>query len=134
MDEKLKIDNNFSGTTVVRDCDLIRCGGCDPGWGWRAAFQLCLHRRSISGLEISNVNIQDSLSDGFGVVAPGSVHGEGTLSNVRIENLAIPNCGLATGGRHGLTIREDSKGSLTMKNIQIVDTQNKSADFHIINE
>jgi hypothetical protein len=133
-DDQLKIDNNFSGTTVVRDCDLIRCGGCDPGWGWRAAFQLCLHRRSISGLEISNVNIQDSLSDGFGVVAPGSVHGEGTLSNVRIENLAIPNCGLATSGRHGFTIREDSKGSLTMKNFQIVDTQNKSADFQIINE
>jgi hypothetical protein len=133
-DDHLKIDNNFSGTTVVRDCDLIRCGGFDPGWGWRAAFQLCLHRRSISGLEISNVNIQDSLSDGFGVVAPGSAHGEGTLSDVWLENVDIPNSGIATTGRHGLAIREDSKGSLTMKNSQIVDTQNSSADFRIINQ
>jgi hypothetical protein len=131
-DDQLKIDNNFSGTTVVRDCDLIRCGGCDPGWGWRAAFQLCLHRRSISGLEISHVNIQDSLSDGLGIVAPGSAHGEGTLSNVRIEDVNIPNCGLATSGRHGLAIREDSRGSMTVKNLQSVSTQNSSADFQII--
>jgi hypothetical protein len=130
----LKIDNNFSGTTVVRDCDLIRCGGFDPGWGWRAAFQLCLHRRSISGLEISNVNIQDSLSDGFGVVAPGSAHGEGTLSDAWLENVDISNSGIAATGRHGLAIREDSRGSMTMKNSQIVDTQNSSADFRIINQ
>ncbi|HWY32199.1 MAG TPA: glycosyl hydrolase family 28-related protein [Candidatus Acidoferrum sp.] len=133
-DDRLKIDNNFSGTTVVRDCDLIRCGGFDPGWGWRAAFQLCLHRRSISGLEISNVNIQDSLSDGFGIVAPGSAHGEGTLSNVWLENVDIPDSGIATTGRHGLAIREDSRGSLTVKNSQIVDTQNSSAEFRIINQ
>jgi hypothetical protein len=78
------------------------------------------------------VNIQDSLSDGFGVVAPGSAHGEGTLSNVWLENVDIPDSGLATTGRHGLAIREDSRGSLTMKNSQIADTQNSSADFHII--
>ena len=72
-----KIDNNFSGTTVVRNCDLIRCGGFDHDWAWRAAFQLCLDRRSISGVEISNVNIKDSLSDGFSIVAPGSKNGTG---------------------------------------------------------
>ncbi len=130
-DDHLKIDNNFRGTTVVRDCDLIRCGGFDPGWGWRAAFQLCLHRRSISGLEISNVNIQDSLSDGFGVVAPGSVHGAGTLSNTRLENVNITNSGIATAGRHGLTIRADSGGSLTINNSQIADIQNNSPGFLI---
>ena len=133
-DDNLKIDNNFSGTTVVSNCDVIRCGGFDPGWGWRAAFQLCLHRRSISGLKISNVNIKDSLSDGFGVVSPGSDHGEGTLSNVRVENLDIPNCGVATAGRHGLAIRENSKGGLSLVNSRIVDTQNSSADFRIVTE
>jgi hypothetical protein len=133
-DDKLKIDNNFSGTTVVRHCEVIRCGGFDQGWSWRAAFQLCLDRRRISGLEISDVNIKDSLSDGFGVVAPGSAHGEGTLSDARIENVGIPNCGIATTGRHGLTIRGDSKGGLTMKNSKIVDVQNGSADFRIISE
>jgi hypothetical protein len=133
-DDNLKIDNNFSGTTVVSNCDVIRCGGFDLGWGWRAAFQLCLHRRSMSGFKISNVNIKDSLSDGFGVVAPGSAHGEGTLSNTWLENVEIPNCGIATGGRHGLAIREDSKGSLTIVNSRIVDTKNSSAEFRIISE
>jgi hypothetical protein len=133
-DDKLKIDNNFSGTTVVHGCEVIRCGGFDQGWGWRAAFQLCLDRRSISGLDISDVKINDSLSDGFGVVAPGSAHGDGTLSNAVLENVDIPNFGIATTGRHGLTIRGDSKGGLRMKNSRIVDAQNSSSEFRILSE
>ncbi len=133
-DDKLKIDNNFSGTTVVRDCEIVRCGGFDQGWSWRAAFQLCLDRRGISGLDISNLRIQDSLSDGFGIVAPGSAHGEGILANARLANLDIPNCGIATQGRHGMAIREDAKGSLTISNSKVVDTQNSSTGFHIVTE
>jgi hypothetical protein len=133
-DAALKRDNNFSGTTVVRNCEVIRCGGYDMGWGWRAAVQLCLDRRSISGLDISDLTIKDSMSDGFGVVAPGSAHREGTLENVRLENVIIPNCGIATSGRHGLCVREDSKGGLTMNNSKIVDTQNSSPDFRIVAE
>ena len=37
-DEARKIDNNFSGTTVVRDCELVRCGGYDHSWAWRGAL------------------------------------------------------------------------------------------------
>lgn len=133
-DDKLKIDNNFSGTTVVRNCDLVRCGGFDQGWGWRAALQLCLDRRSISGLDISRMSITDSLSDGLGVVAPGSSHGEGTLSNTQLEGVEIPNCGIATTGRHGLMIRGDSQGGLRLKNSKIVNAQNSSASFQIVGE
>lgn len=133
-DSTLKIDNNFSGTTTVRNCDVVRCGGFDLGWGWRAAFQLCLDRRSISDVEIRNVNIKDSLSDGFGVVAPGSAHGEGTLSNARLENVSIPNCGIATAGRHGLAIHKDSRGSLSVKNSRIVDMLNSATRFRIVRE
>ena len=133
-DDGLKIDNNFSGTTVVRNCDIIRSGGFDHGWGWRAAFQLCLHKHSISGLDISNVNIKDSLSDGFGVVAPGSAHGDGTLLNTRLENVKIPSCGGATTGRHGLTIRDDASGSLSVSHSTITDIQNSSTNFTIIRE
>jgi len=133
-DESLKIYNNFSDTTVVRNCDILRSGGFDHGWGWRAAFQLCLDRRGISGLEISNVNVKDSLSDGFGLVAPGSAHGDGTLSNVRLENVSIPNCGIATAERHGMTIREDANGSLTLKNCEIFNAQNNSTNFTIVRE
>jgi hypothetical protein len=131
-DEAGKIDNNFSGTTVVRNCDLIRSGGYDHDWAWRAAFQFCLDRRSISGVEISNVNIQDSLSDGFGIVAPGNKKGQGTLSNVRLDNVNIPNYGIGTDSRHGLWVREDASGSMTIRNSKIANIQNSSTNFTII--
>ena len=44
-DEGRKIDNNFSGTTVIRHCELIRCGGDDHSWSWRGSLQICLDRR-----------------------------------------------------------------------------------------
>ena len=62
------IDYNFSGTTVIQDCELLRCGGYDHEWAWRAALQICLDHRDISGLHIGGVTIRDSLSDGFGIV------------------------------------------------------------------
>jgi hypothetical protein len=130
-DESGKIDNNFSGTTVVRNCDLIRSGGYDHDWAWRAAFQLCMDRRSISGVDVSNVNIKDSLSDGLSIVAPGSKHGQGTLSNVRLENVNIPNYGIGTDYRHGLWVRDDARGSVTIINSKIADVQNSSTNFVI---
>jgi hypothetical protein len=133
-DESLKIDNNFSGTTTVRNCDVVRCGGFDHGWGWRGAFQLCLERRSISGLRISDVRIKDSISDGFAIVAPGSKKGQGTLSDARIENVDVPNCGTGARGRHGLWVRDDAYGSLTIVNSNIVDVKNSSPNFEILNK
>jgi hypothetical protein len=133
-DESLKIDNNFSGTTVVRNCELIRCGGYDHDWAWRAAFQICLDRRSIAGLDISNVDIEDSLSDGFSVVAPGSKKGQGTLSDTRLENVNIPDFGIGTDSRHGLWIRNDAVGSLTLIRSKIADIQNNSTNFTIIRQ
>ena len=129
-----KIDNNFSGTTAIRNCELIRCGGFDHDWAWRAAFQLCMDRRSISGVDISNVNIKDSFSDGLSVVAPGSKHGQGTLSNVRLENVNIPNFGIGADPRHGLWVRDDARGSMTIINSQIADVQNSSTNFDIIEQ
>jgi hypothetical protein len=134
-DESGKIDNNFSGTTVVRNCDLIRCGGFDHDWAWRAAFQICMDRRSISGVEISNVNIKDSISDGFSIVAPGSKKGQGTLSNVHLDNVNIPNCGLGPADPvHGLWIRDDVYGDVTITNSRIVDIQNSSTNFTILKD
>ncbi len=130
-DESGRIDNNFSGTTVVRNCDLIRSGGFDHDWAWRAAFQLCMDRRSISGVDISNVNIRDSFSDGLSIVAPGSKHGQGTLSNVRLENVNIPNYGIGTDSCHGLWVRNDACGNVTIINSRIADVQNSSTNFVI---
>jgi hypothetical protein len=133
-DEKLKIDNNFSGTTVIKNCELLRCGGYDHDWGWRGSLQICLDRRSISGLTISQVEIKDSLSDGLTIVAPGNSKGQGTLSQARLENVSIPSYGIGTPDRHGLVIGKDVQGSLTLVNAKITDTRNDSAQFSIRSE
>jgi hypothetical protein len=130
-DDGKGINNNFSGTTVVKNCDVIDCGGYDHDWAWRAAFQICMDRLNISGLDISNIKIKDSMSDGFSVVGPGSGHGQGTLSNTLLENVDIPNYGTGASARHGLWIRNDARGSLTLVKSKIVDTQNDSKDFKI---
>ena len=96
-----------------------------------AALQLCLDRRSISGVDIHDLNIKDSISDGLSIVAPGSKHGEGTLSNVRIENVNIPNYGIGVKGRHGLWIRNDARGSVTVTNSKIAEHKNSSSNFTI---
>jgi len=130
-DANKNIDNNFSGTTVVQNCDLIRSGGYDHDWAWRAALQICLDRRSISGVDIHDLNIRDSISDGLSVVAPGSKHGEGTLTNATITNVDIAKYGIGETLRHGLWIRKDAQGSVTVTNSAIAENKNNSADFTI---
>jgi hypothetical protein len=133
-DARKQIDNNFSGTTVVRDCDLIRSGGYDHEWAWRAALQLCLDRRGISGLDLHDLNIRDSISDGLSIIAPGSKQRQATLSQVRIAGVNIPNFGIGAAGHHGLWIRNDARGSLVLTRSTIVEQQNDSADFTITRE
>ena len=133
-DREKRVDNNFSGTTVVRGCDLIRSGGYDHEWAWRAALQLCLDRRSISGLDLHDLNIQDSLSDGMSIVAPESRQRQTTLSNTRITAVNIPNYGIGAAHRHGLWIRNDARGSVIISRSTIVEQENDSADFTITRE
>jgi len=128
-DAKRNIDNNFTGTTVVRNCELIRCGGYDHEWAWRAAVQLCLDRRSISGIQLDDLDIKDSISDGLNVIAPGSKKGQGTLTNAAIENVNITNYGLGVKNRHGLWIREDAQGSIAINHSTIVEYKNASTNF-----
>ena len=126
-------DNNFTGTTVVENCDVIRCGGFDLWRSWRAAVQLCVDTRNISGVLIRNVNIRDSIADGFSVVASDGEHGNKTLFNAVLENVTIPNHGIGVNGRHGFWVRDDAYGSLTIKNSKITDLQNDSAHLTIEN-
>lgn len=129
-DEKLGVDNNFSGTTVVKNCQLIRAGGYDHSWAWRGALQICLDRRSISGLHISNVEIRDSISDGVTVVAPGSAKGQGTLANTVLENVTVAGTGLSGSTRGELWIRNDALGGLTLLGSPL-KTNNESKGFAI---
>lgn len=130
-DTTKNLDNNFSGTTVVEGCDLIRSGGFDHTWGWRAALQLCLDGRSISGVEIHEVNIRDSLSDGLSVVGSDKNEAPASLSNARLANVNIPNYGIGAQGRSGLWIKSDACGSLNIVNSTIAEQKNSSPNFTV---
>jgi Pectate lyase superfamily protein len=131
-DENLKIDNNFSGTTLVKDCELLRCGGYDHSWAWRGSFQICMDRRSISGLTVSNVTIQDSISSGMTIVGPGSPKGEGTLSDARFEKVTIVNSGIGGSPHHDLWVRGDAMGSVVVSNSAIADIRSDSGHFSLL--
>jgi hypothetical protein len=131
-DDKLKIDNNFSGTTVVRNCELLRCGGYDHSWAWRGSIQICMDRRSISGLAITGVTIRDSISSGLTIVGPGAPKGEGTLADARLEQVVIANSGIGGSPHHDLWIRKDSLGAIALVNCSIADIRNESALFRLI--
>jgi len=126
-------ENEFRGTTVVQHCELIRCGGYDHFWQWRAALQLCLDQRGISGININHVNIADSISDGLGIIAhsgPVAAQSE-TLSNAVIDHVQIPNYGIGVEGRHSMWVTSNAKGSATLSQSTFAGSENSSANFQI---
>jgi hypothetical protein len=131
-DEKLGIDNNFSGTTRVADCELLRCGGYDHDWAWRGSVQICMDRRSISGLSINNLTIKDSLSSGITVVAPGAEKGNGTLSSAKLENVRITNSGQGGSPHHDLWIGKGALGGLDVVDSQMDDVLSESVPFKLV--
>lgn len=130
-DVERKIDNNFSGTTAVTNCRLVRCGGYDHTWTWRASLQICMERRNISGVRVCDVEIRDSLSDGISVVAPGRAKGAGTLSETVLENVVANGVGIGAPGRPQLWIREDADGALQLVGSTFNSVRNDSASFKI---
>lgn len=142
-DKAYKIDYNFSGVTVVRDCALVRCGGFDHEWTWRGAVQICVDQRDISGLSLSRIDIRDSLSDGFSIVGPAAKTGPDArigpdakaplslLSHVRLDRVDIRTVGLGVAGRHALWVEADVHGSLTIAHSKIAGIANRSPNFSI---
>ena len=127
-----RIDNNFSGDTLVRNCKLARCGGWDHAWGWRAALQICVDRRDISGLSISKVQIVDSISDGFSVIARAESSQPRALSESRLVDSRISGYGIGIAGRHGLWVGPKVRGALLVENCDVPEWKNDSLDFAII--
>lgn len=128
-DEKLGIDNNFSGTTVVKNNILLRCGGYDHSWGWRGSLQICMDRRSISGLALSDLKISQSFSDGISVVGPGSAKNEGTLSKSYFKEVFVLGVGLGKAESVGLLIRSDAQGELLHSDCELSEIENQSSEF-----
>jgi hypothetical protein len=126
------IDNNFSGRTVIDSCSIATSGGFDHEWGWRGALEICVDKRSISGLTISNVTIKRSLSNGLRVVAKNEDGKIGELVNTVLENVTIFDYGLGEKGKYGLFIAPGAHGGMLIKRSDISDTMNESGDFKII--
>jgi len=130
-DEKLGIDNNFSGTTRVTDCELVRCGGYDHDWAWRGSVQICMDRRSISGLVVNGLLIRDSFSSGTTVVAPGASKGNGALTRTKLDNVRITNSGIGSSPHHDLWIGKGALGEIDVVDSSIGDILNESQPFKI---
>jgi len=118
--------NIFSGATTVQDCDVIRCGGYDPGYGWRAAVQLCVdtYTNGITGVKLINLNLTNNVSDGLSVVG-----GTGVLIQSLVAGVSIPNYGLGVSGGNALWARNDAAGSLTVSNSAIAEYLDGSSRF-----
>lgn len=126
------INNNFSGTTVVADCDIKTSGGFDHEWDWRAAVEICIDKRSISGIEINNLNIENSLSNGLSVIAKNENEKVGVLSNATLKNINISTYGIGAKDKHGLFISKDAHGSLIIKDSHLPDIKNESNNFNLV--
>ena len=123
--------NGFSGTTLAQNCDINRCGGYDPNFAaWRGAFQICLDLTSISGLNANNLNITNSVSDGFSIITTA---GSGvTLSDASMANVTISNYGIGVSGRNGLWAESPVSGSMTISNCALAEYLDGSSNFSFI--
>ncbi len=130
-DEALKIDNNFSGETVIEYCRLLRCGGYDHDWAWRGSLQVCLDHRDISGLTIRQVDIRDSFSDGISIVTPPDRGAHPSLSRALFENVTVFGCGIGTSPGYGLMIGRDAAGGLRLVGSDVGVIHSDSSSFSI---
>ncbi|MES1219981.1 MAG: glycosyl hydrolase family 28-related protein [Bacteroidota bacterium] len=128
------VNNNFSGTTVISNCAITASGGFDHEWDWRAAIEICLDRRNISGVEINDVQIENSLSNGLSIVAKNETGKIGVLSGTTLQNVNILNYGMGVKGQHSLFVSRDAHGNLGIKRSKIPETRNESENFSICND
>lgn len=123
------IHNNFNGTTVIENCIIKNSGGFDHEWGWRAAVQICLDKRNISGIEMNNLNIENSLSNGLDIIAKSKDEKTGVLSNATLKNIKITSVGIGVKDKYGLWIDSSAHGSITLITSHISKIKNASKDF-----
>jgi hypothetical protein len=125
------VNNNFSGTTVIDNCYIKTSGGFDHEWDWRAAVELCVDRRNISGIVISNLTIENSLSNAISIIAKNEADKVGVLNNTTIKNVTVNKYGIGVRGKHGLFISADTHGSLTLDQSNVNGIKNESGSFTV---
>jgi hypothetical protein len=129
--EDNKNNNTFSGTTLVENCDIKTSGGFDHSWDWRSAVQICLDKKDISGIELNNVSITNSLSDGIGIVSRLNKDKEPVLSNTVFKNVTVSKYSTGTKGKFAFYIDKNVRGSVTVENSKLSETKNESGGFTI---
>ena len=120
--------NIISGQTVVQRCDLIRCGGYDPGWQWRGALSLDPEDMVLSDINVNNLNISNSLSYAVKFL---SRNGK-ALSNSIMSGINITGYGLAVppyqpppqyvDGIYGVWAGNGANGSINVTGLTVNGT------------
>ncbi|HEX4645134.1 MAG TPA: glycosyl hydrolase family 28-related protein, partial [Verrucomicrobiae bacterium] len=119
----------FSGANVAQRCDVIRCGGYDGGYGWRSAVQIVMDKyNGISGLNLNNLNISNSISTGLSILGNAGPLTNATAASVNVSGYNLNNI----SGEHAWWARclnGCPVGSLTVSNSVVPEYQNDSGTF-----
>ncbi len=106
--------NDFGGTTVVSNNTLVRAGG--PMFNEQhGAFKIWADQGPISGLQVSNLLIQDATFSGIEIEGSHAVN-DITFDGVQVEN----------AGTDGLFLHSDLSGQVSLANT-VVSGAAKSA-------
>lgn len=123
------VSYGFSGTNVAQNCDVVRCGGYDGGYGWRSAVQIVMDKYSgIPGLNLNDLNVSNSVSSGISILGSAGVLTNATAAGVKVVNYNLNN----VSGEHGWwakCLRGCPIGSLTVSNSVVPEFQNDSSTF-----
>ena len=122
--------NGFRGMTAQR-CDLNRCGGNDPGWRWRGALTLCPDGQTISGLNVNNINISNSLS--YAVQILHNTLTDAVMSGITVRTYAVgvppyhpqdpyPNHTNYCDGVFGVLADSSASGSISVSGLSLNGT------------
>lgn len=133
-DAEKAINNNFSGITIIQNCDIKTSGGFDHEWDWRAAMEICLDKRNINGLSIKNINIINSLSNAVSVVAKQDNRKLGILSNAELQKITIMNYEVGTKNKYALYISEVAKGYLKIRRSDFAGIKNNATEFKLCHD
>lgn len=122
--EDKNTNNNFSGITTIKNCHINTSGGFDHEWGWRAAVEICLDQRNISGIHLQNLTIKNSLSNAISIISKSLSGKRLDLSATSFSHIKIMHYAIAVKHKYGLYISNLVKGNLTINQSEMQEIKN----------
>jgi hypothetical protein len=86
-------------------------------------------KRNITGIELRNLTIVNSLSNAVSVIAKNEGKNIGVLANATLQNINISGYGIGVKSKYGLFISANAHGNLVIKKSNIPEIKNESASF-----